>query len=328
MTLMLNHVDSPFIRCIGFLYIRYACEPSCLWKWFQPYLYDDEPVHVSSNMSHRDITVGQYVRDLLTDMEYFGTLLPRLPVSIERDIKVKLLQAEETEQRAVNNYADRRRMEYFQTVGNRIQALYEDEENPITWYDAIIDRVVKVDEESGFELSRPKFVVTFPEYGNTELVTLGDIDMPRDYANFENERSYHGSNNRLKDPTNRYNNSSVDREQDLMMEVRRRDQERSVAKGRAYASRPVSYKSSLSVDERGGEDRRWQDNRYHDRPHHHHNGKRGRDTSSDVVKTDSSDNNVHSSTDRKEGATVVKQKTSEELAAIEAKKRKLLARYG
>lgn len=179
MSLMLNHPDSPYIRCIGFLYLRYATEPSSLYGWFQPYLYDEEPVQISP--THPEITVGEYVRKLLTDMDYYNgtTLLPRLPVSIERELKVKLLQVEQCEERAKGHLQNDRCMAYFKTIGNTIRALYGDEENPITWYDAVIDRVITRDEDAGTSLVRPKFKVTFPEYGNTETVTLGEIDMTK-----------------------------------------------------------------------------------------------------------------------------------------------------
>lgn len=30
---LISHKDSPFIRVIGFLYLRYVCEPKALWGW-------------------------------------------------------------------------------------------------------------------------------------------------------------------------------------------------------------------------------------------------------------------------------------------------------
>ena len=93
MALMLNHPDSPYIRCIGFLYLRYATEPSALYSWYEPYLYDEEPVRVSPSAAAPEITIGEYARSLLMEMDYYGTLLPRLPVAIERDLKVRLLQS-------------------------------------------------------------------------------------------------------------------------------------------------------------------------------------------------------------------------------------------
>ena len=176
MSLMLDHVDSPYIRCIGFLYLRYAADPSTLWSWFEPYLHDVETVQIRQGKA--DTTVGKYVASLLSDLEYYGTRLPRLPLAIERQFKVKLLQAERVEERAKKHLENQAAMGYFQKVDARIQALYGDDENPITWYDAVVDRVILRDQESGEMLPRPKFQVTFPEYGNTELVTLGEVDLP------------------------------------------------------------------------------------------------------------------------------------------------------
>jgi pre-mRNA-splicing factor 38B len=86
MELMLSHADSPYIRATGFLYLRYTCEPERLFKWFQPYLYDEEPIQVtagkkgaSRNQCQAE-TIGTFVRSLLssTKRDYYGTMLPRL----------------------------------------------------------------------------------------------------------------------------------------------------------------------------------------------------------------------------------------------------------
>ncbi|KAL5988547.1 suppressor of rad53 null lethality [Asimina triloba] len=39
---LLKHSDSPYIRAIGFLYLRYAADPKTLWGWFEPYIKDEE----------------------------------------------------------------------------------------------------------------------------------------------------------------------------------------------------------------------------------------------------------------------------------------------
>mmetsp|Transcript_5408 Transcript_5408/g.8132 ORF Transcript_5408/g.8132 Transcript_5408/m.8132 type:complete len:398 (+) Transcript_5408:198-1391(+) len=175
MTLMLNHVDSPYIRCIGFLYLRYAAEPSTLWSWFEPYLHDEESVQIRQGKA--ETTVGKYCQMLLNDLEYYGTRLPRLPLAMERQFKVKLLQAERVEERAKGHLGNGAAMEYFQKVGSRVQALYGDDENPVTWYDAVVERVILRD-GNGEMLARPKFQVAFPEYGNVEVVSLGELDLP------------------------------------------------------------------------------------------------------------------------------------------------------
>ena len=176
MGLMLDHVDSPHIRCIGFLYLRYAADPATLWSWFEPYLHDAEPVQARQGKA--DTTVGKFAQMLLSELDYCGTRLPRPPLIVERQFKVKLLQAEKVEERAKRHLRNRPAMEFFQKTGARVRALYGDEDNPVAWYDALVDRVILRDHKSGDLLARPKFQVTFPEYGNTEILTLGEVDLP------------------------------------------------------------------------------------------------------------------------------------------------------
>eukprot|EP00581_Thalassiosira_minuscula_P011071 CAMPEP_0183716358 /NCGR_PEP_ID=MMETSP0737-20130205/10312_1 /TAXON_ID=385413 /ORGANISM="Thalassiosira miniscula, Strain CCMP1093" /LENGTH=539 /DNA_ID=CAMNT_0025945625 /DNA_START=46 /DNA_END=1665 /DNA_ORIENTATION=+ len=245
MTLMLEHVDSPYIRCIGFLYLRYAADPATLWSWYEPYLHDEEAVQIRQGKA--ESTVGEYAQSLLNDLEYYGTRLPRFPLTIERQFKVKLLQAERVEERAKHHLENRAAMEYFQKVGARIQALYGDDENPITWYDAVVDRVIMRDGESGEMLARPKFQVTFPEYGNTEMVTLGEVDLP-------------GSNNDAKKPAPGVERGGYDRRNEREYS---RDAERERGRGYDYGRGDDRDRGRGYGDSRGNYGRR--DDRYDQR---------------------------------------------------------------
>lgn len=332
---MLDHVDSPYIRCIGFLYLRYVSDPSRLWDWVSPYLYDKEPVQIvtSSKRQQEEMTVGGFVRSILTELDYMGTRLPRLPVSIEREMKVKLLEAERIEERAMNHTRNNSAMNYFQTVGSRIRALYGDEENPVTWYDAVVDRVVRTDEETGIEFARPKFLVTFPEYGNTDLVTLGEIDMrdgggagrgggERGRDRYD-DRSRDG-NNRKRDRNERdgeYFKDNRNDQKDLMEEVRRRERESSAAKGKAYASRPATFKETLSGPRPKGGGYGGGSGDYHSRSRDHHQSKNSYDSNNRKGKESSTSTSSSSPPPQK-------QKTPEEMAAIAEKKRKIMAKYG
>ena len=218
MQLMLDHVDSPYIRCIGLLYLRYAVDPSIIFSYMEPYLYDDEPVQIYANASRQEGTVGEFCRQLLNSMDYYGTLLPRLPVQIEREIKAKLVEAEEIERRAKANLADRSKMEHFKRVGAAVRALYGDEENPVTWYDAVVDRVLTQDDATGEPLSRPKFIVSFPEYGNTETVSIGEIDLRGGGGGGAcggrgNDHRSHGNDHRYYDDRGRERGRDWDRDQ-------------------------------------------------------------------------------------------------------------------
>uniref|UniRef100_A0A0P4WEM4 Pre-mRNA-splicing factor 38 n=1 Tax=Scylla olivacea TaxID=85551 RepID=A0A0P4WEM4_SCYOL len=39
---LLNHADSPYIRGLGFMYVRFTQPPADLWDWLEPYLDDEE----------------------------------------------------------------------------------------------------------------------------------------------------------------------------------------------------------------------------------------------------------------------------------------------
>mmetsp|Transcript_11189 Transcript_11189/g.14958 ORF Transcript_11189/g.14958 Transcript_11189/m.14958 type:complete len:404 (+) Transcript_11189:197-1408(+) len=372
MNLMLHHVDSPYIRCVGFLYLRYACEPERIWEWFEPYLYDDEPVQVHATGTKPETTIGAWVRSLLTEMNYHDTLLPRLPVQIERNVKVQLLQAEQNEERAKQHLQSTDTMEFLQ-MGASVRALYADEYNPTAWYDCVIDKIIHT-EESEEELSRPKFQVTFSEYGNTEIVTLGEIDLrpppleheqheraPPDYRrsrdyhrppvasstrnaadpsrgypherpshhshpphhHHHDRRRDHSSDNTNRDhraypSSHRHTSSSSTRsentEQNLMEEVLRREREKSAAKGKAYASRPATFKESLSIQQNPS----CADTHNAPSSSHRHGKKRSHSDNKPMY-------------DLRDAATIPnapRQKSVEELAAIQEKKRKLLQKYG
>lgn len=84
----LDHADSPFIRAIGFLYLRYVADPKTLYGWFEEYLTDEEEIQPSPD--GRSYTIGTYVRDLMLEQYYFDTLFPRIPEVARRDILAQL----------------------------------------------------------------------------------------------------------------------------------------------------------------------------------------------------------------------------------------------
>lgn len=328
MQLMLDHVDSPYIRCIGFLYLRYAGDPSILWRYCQPYVYDQEHVVVSQNLQSKEITIGDYVRGILTDLEYYGTRFPRLPLAVERDIQEKLLAEKKVEDRALYNLADPMKMKYFDTIGSKVQALYGDEENPITWYDAIIDRVVRKDDETGIEYVRPRFKVTYTEYGNTEIVTLGEIampgpivDLPINSNRINNDREIYGR----KDP--------IDHQLRHSDSYHKHDGKWNLNNVHVHSEQRHYHSNRRSVPYSN------------DRVHDHGRGyamnkgnepRRDRSRSRDRPSTDLYDDRkgiVSSSHEKNsvlnlQGDEKPKQNTTEELAAIAEKKRRLAARYG
>eukprot|EP00968_Pinguiococcus_pyrenoidosus_P024901 scaffold5169_cov239-Pinguiococcus_pyrenoidosus.AAC.2 len=165
---------------MGFLYLRYTCPPEDLWGWFCDYVDDPEIFAPGADPTAR-ITMGRYVYQLLTDMKYYGTMLPRIPVKQERRIKMELVLKEENKERAQKNRAYKTQF----VEGAKIRAIYSDKETAPAWYDA---EIVTVHPAEGSEAGgrgrgaagEPTFTVLFTEYGNEELVTLGEIRPPGD----------------------------------------------------------------------------------------------------------------------------------------------------
>lgn len=416
MQLLLDHPDSPYIRAIGFLYLRYAGDPNTLYDtWIKPYIYDQEPIQVKANASKHQpqsynqrghgsnnknnngddvATIGDFVRRLFSDKNYYGTILPRLPIHIERDIQVKMLQAEKIEERAKKHASNKWAMDHFTKIGSKVMALYGDEENPVQWYEAVIDRVLTTDPETSLPLRHPKFIVTFPEYMNTETVTLGELEMPgsqttqgekegpraslsrnsripdrdhgrgggghidREYGRGTTSHIDRGYGNGYSDSRRGYNENrgrgysqptrdrdtdrgrgrdhprgyrdepwdrdrnqrplhsiaaSIPSDGDLYEEVRRRERENVTSNSRnAIARRPPSTKASLATPSSS------------DIGHRSHSPPREplppRERRTDWAETNPSNDSTN--------VPAPKKRTAEEMAAIQEKKRKLMAKYG
>jgi len=57
---ILNHCDSPYIRGVGFMFIRYAVDPKDIWSWYKDYMYDEEVRTENETSLHR--FRGEYTR--------------------------------------------------------------------------------------------------------------------------------------------------------------------------------------------------------------------------------------------------------------------------
>jgi pre-mRNA-splicing factor 38B len=306
----LQHIDSPYIRAIGFLYLRYVGQPDQIYRLVEPYLQDCEELTVE----RKSTTIGAFVRLLFQSRDFYGqTSLPRFPLIVERELQVQLLAADKVYERGMQHYKNANRMQQFQTVGCKVMALYGDDNNPITWYEAEVDRVITHDDNG--PLKYPKFVVTFTEYGNTETVTLGELDV----IGGRESSSSRQVNHYRSDFKN--NNQYRNQESDLYDEVRRRERAQVASSGReSWSRRPPTTKASLST----------QPNKVPERSTH----------VNDSRQRGSSDSNSHNATRYNPKSLTEETRSSPDLsnaagkrsavdpAAIAEKKRKLLAKYG
>lgn len=99
---LIRHKDSPYIRAIGFMYVRYTQPPPHLWQWFEPFLEDEEDLDVKAG-GGQVMTIGEMCRHLLTKLDWFSTLFPRVPVPIQKDIESRLKKRDAEKQEQLRN---------------------------------------------------------------------------------------------------------------------------------------------------------------------------------------------------------------------------------
>lgn len=83
---LITHQDSPYIRGLGFMYIRYTQPPADLWDWYDEYLEDEEEIDVKAG-GGQSMTIGNMLKLFLTKLEWFSTLFPRIPVPIQQKLE-------------------------------------------------------------------------------------------------------------------------------------------------------------------------------------------------------------------------------------------------
>mmetsp|Transcript_5909 Transcript_5909/g.18657 ORF Transcript_5909/g.18657 Transcript_5909/m.18657 type:complete len:569 (-) Transcript_5909:31-1737(-) len=170
---LLEHGDSPHIRALGALYVRYGSAPEDLWHWLGHYA-DDLEEFAPGLDPNKLMTFGQYCVKLLTDMQYYATQLPRIPVPIERKIKVELVLFEEMVARAKKNS---RHLDFLEP-GAVVRAIFRDEDKDPAWYEATVVKRIEP-YEGAPEGTLPTYTVQFGALdGITDTVKVGQMELP------------------------------------------------------------------------------------------------------------------------------------------------------
>mmetsp|Transcript_68437 Transcript_68437/g.135230 ORF Transcript_68437/g.135230 Transcript_68437/m.135230 type:complete len:543 (-) Transcript_68437:79-1707(-) len=237
--------DNSYIRCAGFLFIRFGLAPDQLWFWLGEYVLDDDELpakDVEKNMS-----IGEYVECLMTQDRYYSTVLPRLPASTKRQLEVHLAGVPQCRKRAQANL---RLLDVYSQKGLRIEALLEDG----GWHAG--ESVGLADSAQ----SRHKLRVRIDGSERETTVHLGRVILADDR---------HGPPGGLNRPRSRRSRSRspVDWTRDkgrsnaeLLEELRKREQDRAVCSSKSdYARRPVSFKVALPMEQGSASHRLIQD---------------------------------------------------------------------
>ncbi|KAF8823114.1 PRP38 family protein [Cardiosporidium cionae] len=257
---LLDHVDSPYIRSAGFLYLRYVHPPEKLWSWFEPYFLDDEEFTPGSDKV-RTMNMGEYVESLITEDKYFNTVLPRLPVKIKNQYGAQLIALDEHRKRKKLNKAQ---LHEF-VEGRKVSACSNGD-----WLDG---EVLDIDDSLPGRVS----VIVKLEDGNEEMIDIGLVVLHEKHRersrSKERKKSKHKKKGKTHHSGRRSRSRSKERhrrsysrsrsrsasmikgdtkavpktQEELLIEFRRREREKALATGKDYARRPTSYKSSLSL---------------------------------------------------------------------------------
>jgi len=86
---LMTHKDSPYIRALGFMYVRFTQNPQDLYSWYADYLDDEEEIDVKAG-SGAIMQIGNMLKQWLTRLEWYDTLFPRIPVPIQNEINMAL----------------------------------------------------------------------------------------------------------------------------------------------------------------------------------------------------------------------------------------------
>mmetsp|Transcript_20907 Transcript_20907/g.33720 ORF Transcript_20907/g.33720 Transcript_20907/m.33720 type:complete len:427 (-) Transcript_20907:241-1521(-) len=158
LTSMLSQKDAPFVRALGFLFLRFAAPADQLLEWFEPYFFDMEQFRPLEESS-KPWTLGAWIESLLEESKFGGVILPRFPYKIEQSLRSRIDLLREERKRFDRNFTRKERF----VAGTKVEALYSEDGK---WYAA---EVVGPAEGEGY------IIVHFTAYEDQGVVSLGAV---------------------------------------------------------------------------------------------------------------------------------------------------------
>lgn len=80
------------------------------------------------------MTMGKFIQKILSDMQFYGNPLPRIPVPIERKLKALMILNEDELRRAQSNS----HLLHLLKPGTKVQAIYSDDDTDPAFYAATV----------------------------------------------------------------------------------------------------------------------------------------------------------------------------------------------
>eukprot|EP00747_Dinoflagellata_sp_TGD_P137236 gnl/TRDRNA2_/TRDRNA2_175656_c1_seq2.p1 gnl/TRDRNA2_/TRDRNA2_175656_c1~~gnl/TRDRNA2_/TRDRNA2_175656_c1_seq2.p1 ORF type:complete len:571 (+),score=127.38 gnl/TRDRNA2_/TRDRNA2_175656_c1_seq2:125-1837(+) len=228
---LLDDRNNVYVRCCGFLYVRFGIPSDQLWSWLDEYILDDEEVRPQKD-SDAGVTIGEYVEGLLNQERYFGTVLPRLPMSAKRTLELKLAVVPQNRKRFQANQGN---LDVYERRDVQVEVLSDEG----SWLKGKTSKLI--DEFP----SRPKVRVRLDD-GSQIVAQLGKVIIVDD--------RYPSPGGSKQNPDNvDWSRSKGKSESELLEEMRERERNRAVTGAKDYARKPVSVKAACSLPWQGKE---------------------------------------------------------------------------
>jgi len=247
---LIDSQESPYIRCCGFLYVRFGLPHEQVLSWLGEYVLDDEEFKPSPDSDYRT-TVGEYVEGLLSQDKYYNTVLPRLPMVTKRHVEERLAPLGQNRKRMK---ANKEIIETFRDPGTKIEANIGG--------DWLAGTLIELEEDVP---TRPKARIRLDD-GSEEYVHLGKVIISeRGRRSRSRGRRPPGGGggsggggggygrSRSRSPRVDWSRDKGRSDRELIDELRNREREKAVcSSGKDYARKPVGYKAACALPREQG----------------------------------------------------------------------------
>jgi len=233
---LIDTTDNPYVRCAGFLFIRFGLPSEQLWPWLGEYVLDDEELRPAKD-SEWFTTIGEFVEGLLSQDKYYSTVLPRLPMSTKRQLEAKLAPIVQYRKRTKANLD---LLDVYRLENIKVEANSNGDWISGTTLELIDDAP-----------SRLKVRVKL-EDSSEEVVHLGKVILT--------DKRYAGYAGAATKRTRSRSRSKTDwardkgrKDKELVDELRMKDRDKAVcSSGKEYARKPLGYKASCALPREQG----------------------------------------------------------------------------
>lgn len=236
-----------YIKISGLLYLRFLANPNYLWIYLSPFLEDETLFYPSIDRKYK-ISIGEYVVSILKEYNHYGTRLPRIPIQIERDIRMKLICYKERKKRKKENIKNIDKI----TNGKKVKIYSYDDKNNSK---SEIGKVFNFNFNNS-TTNRNHLMVNIEVNGKVRQLSLGDFDLMSSESEIEEGEDKEESEKKKKERRHhhhsRHHSHSKHRErsrskEDIRKKVLEDEKETALAHGKDYAIKPTSFKKSISV---------------------------------------------------------------------------------